>query len=49
MLSYGKPFRTQKDAECIKDGSETAYIKGGIVTKCGSRASVLLSASEKEP
>lgn len=30
FLSFGKSFRTQKDLECIKEGSENAYIKGTI-------------------
>jgi DNA replication and repair protein RecF len=49
FLSYGKSFRTQKDAECIKDGSETAYIKGGIVTKQGALSiETLISGTEKK-
>jgi DNA replication and repair protein RecF len=49
MLSYGKAFRTQKDAECIKDGGETAYIKGGVVTRGGTLTiEALLSAAEKK-
>ena len=30
FLSMGKSFRTQKDTECIREGSETAYIKSTI-------------------
>ena len=30
FLSFGKSFRTQKDAECIREAQQTAYIKGGI-------------------
>lgn len=30
FLSMGKSFRTQKDIECIREGNETAYIKGSI-------------------
>lgn len=30
FLSFGKSFRTQKDLECIREGRETAYIKGVI-------------------
>lgn len=49
ILSYGKSFRTQKDAECIRDGSETAYIKGGISTRQGAmQIEALLSAAEKK-
>lgn len=49
MLSYGKSFRTQKDTECIKDGAETAYIRGGIVTKGGALSiEALLSAAGKK-
>ena len=35
FLSYGKSFRTQKDIECIKEGCESAYIRGGIVKRQG--------------
>jgi len=49
FLSYGKSFRTQKDQECIRDGSETAYIKGGIATKQGALSiETLLSGTEKK-
>jgi DNA replication and repair protein RecF len=48
-LSYGKSFRTQKDLECIKEGCETAYIKGGITTRQGAlTVETLLSATEKK-
>ncbi len=36
FLSIGKPFRAQKDAECIREGGETAYIKGGIKRSAGA-------------
>jgi DNA replication and repair protein RecF len=49
FLSFGKSFRTQKDTECIKDGGETAYIKGGISTRQGSlQIEALISAAEKK-
>jgi DNA replication and repair protein RecF len=49
FLSYGKSFRTQKDQECIKDGGEAAYIKGGIVTKQGALSiETLISGTEKK-
>ena len=49
ILSYGKPFRTQKDAECIRDGYETAYIKGSIEKKQGQlHVEALLSVLEKK-
>ena len=35
ILSFGRSFRTGKDAECIKDGNDTAYVKGGIVRAQG--------------
>lgn len=36
FLSIGKPFRTQKDIECIREGSEYAYIRGEIDKSLGS-------------
>ena len=30
FLSFGKSFRTTKDIECIRDGENTAYIKGTV-------------------
>ncbi len=36
FLSIGKSFRTQKDMECIREGSETAYIKSGIKRSSGT-------------
>ncbi len=49
ILSYGKPFRTQREAECIRDGSETAYIRGGIEKKQGRlQIEALLSVLEKK-
>lgn len=49
ILSYGKSFRTQKDTECIRDGSETAYIKGGVTTKQGAlQIEALLSVADKK-
>ena len=35
FLSFGKSFRTQKDADCIKQGNDTAYIKGMIAKMQG--------------
>ncbi len=49
FLSMGKSFRTQKEAECIKDGAQAAYIKGGIVKKQGKLSvEALLSVLEKK-
>ena len=36
FLSFGKSFRTQKDAECIKHENDSAYIKGIIEKKQGT-------------
>lgn len=36
FLSIGKSFRTQKDIECIREGSEAAYIKSGIQRSKGA-------------
>ncbi len=49
FLSIGKSFRTQKEAECIKEGAQTAYIKGGIEKKEGRlHVEALISAFEKK-
>ncbi len=49
FLSMGKSFRTQKEAECIRDGAQSAYIKGGIVKKQGQLCvEALLSVLEKK-
>jgi DNA replication and repair protein RecF len=45
----GKSFRTQKEAECIKDGAQAAYIKGGIMKNQGQLSvEALLSLLEKK-
>ena len=36
FLSFGKSFRTQKDAECIRFENESAYIKGTIEKRQGT-------------
>jgi DNA replication and repair protein RecF len=36
FLSFGKSFRTQKDADCIKQGEDTALIEGTITKAQGS-------------
>lgn len=49
FLSMGKSFRTQKESECIREGAQTAYIKGGIVKKEGQLSvEALLSLLEKK-
>ncbi len=49
FLSIGKSFRTQKEAECIRDGVQSAYIKGGIEKKEGQLSvEALLSVLEKK-
>jgi len=35
FLSFGRSFRTGKDAECIREGTQSAYIKGVIGKKQG--------------
>jgi len=35
LLSFGKSFRTGKDAECIREGAQSAYIKGEIGKAAG--------------
>ncbi len=49
FLSMGKSFRTQKEVECIREGAQSAYIKGGIVKKQGQLSvEALLSMLEKK-
>lgn len=49
FLSYGKSFRTQKDAECVKEGNESAYIKGTIKKAQGELSvEALLSVQDKK-
>jgi DNA replication and repair protein RecF len=49
FLSMGKSFRTQKEAECIREGAQSAYIKGGIMKKQGQLSvEALLSVLEKK-
>lgn len=49
FLSFGKSFRTQKDTECVKEGKESAYIKG-VIKKAQGELSVeaLLSVQDKK-
>lgn len=48
-LSFGKSFRTGKDAECIREGSENAYVKGGVARAQGKiDIEVLLSSLDKK-
>lgn len=35
FLSFGKSFRTGRDAECIREGEDTAYIKGTVAKPAG--------------
>jgi DNA replication and repair protein RecF len=49
FLSYGKSFRTQKDTECIREGQQSAYVKGGIVRMQGQLfVEALLSSEDKK-
>lgn len=49
FLSMGKSFRTQKESECIREGTQSAYIKGGIVKREGQLSvEALLSVLEKK-
>lgn len=49
FLSMGKSFRTQKEAECIREGAQSAYIKGSIDKKQGKLSvEALLSVIEKK-
>ncbi len=49
FLSFGKSFRTQRDAECIRVGSESAYVKG-VVARAQGRVDieVLLSSLDRK-
>ena len=49
FLSFGKSFRTQKETECIREGQETAYIKGHVVCAQGPLGvETLLSVQDKK-
>lgn len=49
ILSFGKSFRTQKDGECIREGTESAYIKGAVSRSAGKiDIEVLLSSLDKK-
>lgn len=49
FLSFGKSFRTQRDNECIREGSETAYVKGAAERAHGRvDIEVLLSSLDKK-
>ena len=49
FLSFGKSFRTQKETECIREGQETAYIKGHIICAQGPLGmEALLSVQDKK-
>jgi DNA replication and repair protein RecF len=48
-LSFGRSFRTQRDGECIREGSQSAYIKG-VAERAPGRIDieVLLSSLDKK-
>jgi DNA replication and repair protein RecF len=49
FLSFGKSFRTGKDGECIKEGCESAYVKGTVSRAIGKiDIEVLLSSLDKK-
>ncbi len=49
LLSFGKSFRTQRDAECIREGCESAYVKGAVARAQGRvDIEVLLSSLDKK-
>jgi DNA replication and repair protein RecF len=49
FLSYGKSFRTQKDFECIREGQQSAYIKGAVKKAQGElNIEALLSVEDKK-
>ncbi len=49
FLSYGKSFRTQKDTECIREGQQSAYVKGSVKKETGGLSvEALLSAEDKK-
>jgi len=49
FLSFGKSFRTQRDTECIREGNQSAYVKG-VVARAQGRVDieVLLSSLDKK-
>jgi DNA replication and repair protein RecF len=49
FLSYGKSFRTQRDTECIREGQQSAYVKGAVTRAQGQLfVEALLSAQDKK-
>ena len=49
FLSFGKSFRTQRDGECIREGTQSAYIKGAVARAQGRvDIEVLLSSLDKK-
>jgi DNA replication and repair protein RecF len=46
FLSYGKSFRTQKDAECIREGQQSAYVKGAVRKAQGEQSLEALIATD---
>ncbi|MGI5848470.1 MAG: DNA replication/repair protein RecF [Christensenellales bacterium] len=49
FLCFGRSFRTQKDADCIREGEENAYIKGNILRTRGELSlEALLSIQDKK-
>lgn len=49
FLSFGRSFRTQKDSECVREGSEAAYIKGSLRKAHGTlNIEALLSLIERK-
>ena len=49
FLSYGKSFRTQKDLECVREGKQSAYVKGTVVKAQGDLSvEALLPAQERK-
>ena len=46
FLSFGKSFRTGRDAECVREGEDTAYIKGTVVKKAGNMSIEALFARD---
>jgi DNA replication and repair protein RecF len=49
LLSYGKSFRTQKDTECIREGRQSALVRGAVKKAQGELSvEALLSIEDKK-
>lgn len=49
FLSFGRSFRTQRDLECIREGQQSAYVKGRVMRAQGQLfLEALISSEDKK-